>query len=103
MLQDKSNNYLAACWLERKNKVETAFGLAYTDISTGKFFATQITGEDIRGRLADELVRICPAELILPDELCQDEMFQLRLLNNCVGCLTPYHELGYIRTLVCKF
>ena len=97
MLQDKSNNYLAACWLERKNKAELAFGLAYTDISTGKFFATQITGDDIRERLADELVRICPAELILPDDLCQDSLFQLRLLNSCVGCLTPYKETGYIR------
>lgn len=97
MLQDKANNYLAACWLERKSKAEVAFGLAYTDISTGKFFATQIVGEDIRERLADELMRICPAELILPEELCQDELFQLKLLNVCVGCLTPYHETGYIR------
>lgn len=97
MLEDKANNYLAACWLERKNKAEVAFGLAYTDISTGKFFATEISGGDIRDKLADEMARISPAELLLPEELMQDELFRLRLLDHCVGCLTPVADINYLR------
>ena len=97
MLEDKANNYLAACWLEKKNKCEKAFGLAYTDISTGKFYTTVISGGDIRNKLADELTRICPAELLLSEELSQDELFSLRLLDSCVGCLSPMPELDYIK------
>lgn len=97
MLEDKAHNYLAACWPERKNKTETVFGLAYTDISTGEFFAREISGSDIRHKLADELTRIAPAELLLPEELCQDELFRLRLLDRCVGCLTPISDINYIR------
>jgi DNA mismatch repair protein MutS len=97
MLEGKANNYLAACWLERKNKAEASFSLAYTDISTGKFFATEISGGDIRDKLADELARIAPAELLLPDDLMQDELFHLRLQGDCVGCLTPSPDINYVR------
>lgn len=97
MLENNAPNYLAAVWMERKGNAEFGFGLAYADISTGSFFAGQISGDDIRNKLADELTRIAPAELLLPDELMEDELFRLRLLDNCVGCLTPCPELGYIR------
>ncbi len=97
MLAAKAYNYLAACWLEKKGKSEICFGLAYTDISTGKFFATEIKGGDIRNKLADELARIHPAELLLPDELCHDELFSLRLKNEVVGCISPAKDMNYLR------
>ncbi len=42
-------------------------GLAYADISTGEFAATEITdGEDVLRRLTEELARLAPAELLYP-------------------------------------
>ncbi|MBQ1501059.1 MAG: DNA mismatch repair protein MutS, partial [Firmicutes bacterium] len=96
MLEGNAPNYLAAVWVERKGRTETGFGLAYTDITTGSFFAGQISGGDIRNKLADELTRISPTELLLPDDLLEDELFRLRLLDNCVGCLTPCPEMSYV-------
>ncbi len=68
LLADKRNNYLAAlAGSEADNQPLVRYGLAYVDISTGEFAAVQISGEDAHGRLMDELDRIGPAELVLPE------------------------------------
>lgn len=60
MLEERSANYImAACF--RKNQV----GLAFCDVSTGEFYLYQIS--DSRLRLADELARIAPRELLVND------------------------------------
>ncbi len=64
MLVSKRNNFLAALVLEDKGA-----GLAYTDISTGEFFCTQInetSEEEVRSAIKTELARIAPAELLAP-------------------------------------
>ena len=103
ILEEKKNNYLAACWQECKRGQEVGFGLAYIDISTGEFCATQFLGDEHRKFIADELCRVMPSELILPDKLMEDPFFRLGLLNNSVGTLSccpdekhverNYHEL----------
>lgn len=59
MLDASRNNYLTAVIVEGDKA-----GLAYADITTGHFAATQING---RRPLIEELARIAPAELLLPD------------------------------------
>ncbi|HIP70198.1 MAG TPA: DNA mismatch repair protein MutS, partial [Anaerolineae bacterium] len=59
MLDAGRNNYLAAVVLEGDRA-----GLAYADITTGEFATTQIDG---RRSLIEELARLAPAELLLPD------------------------------------
>ena len=59
LLEQKSNNYLAAVTLEG---VEAGF--AYVDITTGEFFTTQLPASE----LALELDRLSPAELLAPEE-----------------------------------
>jgi DNA mismatch repair protein MutS len=59
MLDAGRNNYLAAVVLEEERS-----GLAYVDITTGHFATTQLTD---RRSLLEELVRLAPAELLLPD------------------------------------
>jgi DNA mismatch repair protein MutS len=59
MLDAGRNNYLTAVLLEG-NRV----GLAYADVTTGHFATTQFNG---RRRLTEELARLDPAELLLPD------------------------------------
>ncbi|MBQ2699261.1 MAG: DNA mismatch repair protein MutS, partial [Firmicutes bacterium] len=85
LLDETTANYLAAVWPDKNG---SAFGLAYTDISTGKFLACEFSGAAAREKLADELSRIRPAELLLPQELKGDELFSLRLLGNAVGSVS---------------
>ena len=57
LLDEDANNYLAAL-VEQGDQV----GLAYVDITTGEFAATQLG----RDRLYPELARISPAEILIP-------------------------------------
>ena len=57
LLDGKANNYLASV-----APGEGLCGLAYIDITTGEFAATQLPGD----RLESELLRLRPAEVILP-------------------------------------
>ncbi|HFQ92391.1 MAG TPA: DNA mismatch repair protein MutS, partial [Anaerolineae bacterium] len=59
MLDAGRNNYLTAVVTEGDRA-----GLAYADITTGEFATTQIDG---RRPLIEELARLAPAELLLPD------------------------------------
>jgi DNA mismatch repair protein MutS len=60
MLEERSANYIMAVCL-RKNQA----GLAFCDVSTGEFYLDQLS--DVRFRLADELARISPRELLAND------------------------------------
>ncbi len=59
MLEAGRNNYLTAVLIENNRA-----GLAYADITTGEFAVTEV---DDRRRLSEELDRLSPAELLLPD------------------------------------
>ncbi len=60
MLEAARNNYLVAVLCEGEKS-----GLAYAEITTGEFAATQLNS---RRALVEELARLGPAELLLPDE-----------------------------------
>ncbi|HEY8464607.1 MAG TPA: DNA mismatch repair protein MutS [Bacillota bacterium] len=62
LLQEKVHNYLAAV-----AEAGNALGLAYVDLSTGEFLATQFPKQQT-ALLTSELARIRPAELYLPEE-----------------------------------
>ncbi|MCP4360238.1 MAG: DNA mismatch repair protein MutS [Chloroflexi bacterium] len=59
MLDAGRNNYLATAIVEGEH-----VGLAYADITTGEFATTQFNG---RRALIEELARLNPAELLVPD------------------------------------
>jgi DNA mismatch repair protein MutS len=59
MLESGRNNYLASVITDGERA-----GLAYADITTGEFGATQLAS---RRALTEELARLAPAELIVPD------------------------------------
>lgn len=62
LLTHNQNNYLAALII-RPPKA----GIAYVDITTGEFAATQLNGSDIERLVLNEITRLKPAELITPD------------------------------------
>ncbi len=59
MLDAGRNNYLTAVFSQ-----DDRYGLAYADITTGEFATTQVNGRRV---LIEELARLSPAELLLPD------------------------------------
>jgi len=60
MLEEKRANYILSIYL-KKNQA----GIAFCDVSTGEFFVCQV--QDVRLRLADELARIVPSEVLVND------------------------------------
>ncbi len=81
LLDDRRNNYLAALLIEDNH----AAGLAYVDISTGEFAATQLDGSESDRDIMQELARLQPTELLVPDQ----ETNQTHALNTILTGLRP--------------
>lgn len=67
MLDEKRNNYLVAVTFHSRG---SSAGVAYCDISTGEFAASQIDDPDparVEQRVGEELSRLRPSELITAD------------------------------------
>ncbi|GAB4118347.1 MAG: hypothetical protein Fur005_29710 [Roseiflexaceae bacterium] len=63
LLTAELNNYLAALIRERDR-----VGIAYVDLSTGEFAATELIGERAAAQAQSELARLQAAEVIVPDD-----------------------------------
>jgi DNA mismatch repair protein MutS len=66
LLDAKKDNFLCAISLDAKKQA----AISWVDISTGHFFAQQLP----EGKLLDELLRLSPAECLLPDR--RGELFE---------------------------
>ncbi|MDX2160455.1 MAG: DNA mismatch repair protein MutS [bacterium] len=64
--EDKPNYLLALCPVGNADGHWTTVGLAYADITTGEFCATQIEGENAAVQVLEELARLQPSEVLLP-------------------------------------
>jgi DNA mismatch repair protein MutS len=62
MLDARRNNYIAALALGPHGA-----GVAYADVTTGEFAATQIGGSGAAARAREELARLTPAEVVVAD------------------------------------
>ena len=74
LLVTKENNYLAAI-VANDNRA----GIAYVDITTGEFAATQLYGQNINRLIFNEITRLKPAEIIAPDDLSLDPIRSLKI------------------------
>ncbi|MGH9788231.1 MAG: DNA mismatch repair protein MutS [Candidatus Acidiferrales bacterium] len=63
LLEPRENNYLVACFAHAERQVA---GLAYADLSTGEFRATEFAGAEWLDRLEEELTYLAPRELLRP-------------------------------------
>lgn len=64
LLNNNQNNYLVAGVVSDKQ-----VGVAYVDITTGEFAATEMNSEDVFTDLRAEIMRLNPAEILFPDTL----------------------------------
>ena len=75
LLPGDANNYLACVVVESETDSggkaggSSKAGIAYVDITTGEFAATELSGEDIQAVVRAELARLRPAEVLHPDTL----------------------------------
>ena len=70
LLQKESNNYLVCMVVD-----DDRGGVAYIDITTGEFSATELRGMDILEEVRAELIRLNPAEVCYPDNLALNDGF----------------------------
>jgi len=91
LLQHHQNNYLATAFYQ-----DNRAGIAYVDISTGEFAATEVAGKGILNQIRAEIHRLRPSEILWPDSLHQPE--------NLPGYLSSYEswhfELGRCRDIL---
>ncbi|MBE9502615.1 MAG: DNA mismatch repair protein MutS [Proteobacteria bacterium] len=80
-LKSKDSNYLVAL-----SRIDKLWGLAFIDLSTGDYRVTEMESEGagISDVLMDELLRINPRELVLPESF--RETIQERDLLSLIGC-----------------
>ncbi|NLN65425.1 MAG: DNA mismatch repair protein MutS [Clostridiaceae bacterium] len=60
MLDEKKNNYLMAVFC-----LQTYFGIATVDVTTGEFYATQLSFGNTIKKLMDEIYRYQPSEILI--------------------------------------
>jgi len=90
LLQEREENYLAAVVVDSSSGRETDVGLAAVELSTGAFIV-----QNVPARTAiDELVRLRPAELLVP-EMGLDQrsplIDQYRQITNGAVTMRPVH------------
>jgi len=74
MLEDSANNYLVAL-IEHGDRI----GMAAVDVSTGEFMATEFEGKYTSERTMNELGRLSPTEILLPDSTSKNESVRTKL------------------------
>lgn len=72
LLEETANNYLAALSMENGHAA-----LSFVDVSTGDFLAAQLTG-DVDRAIADEIARMRPSEILVPDTMAEEAVEGLR-------------------------
>jgi DNA mismatch repair protein MutS len=82
LLHHHQNNYLATAFYQ-----DNRAGIAYVDISTGEFAATELSGKDIMDQIRSEFFRLHPSEILWPESLPQ--------LENLPGYLSTYESWHY--------
>jgi DNA mismatch repair protein MutS len=75
LLDSRQNSFLAA--VAAPSPGAQAFGLAVCDVSTGEFAVTEVSGPDAARRLLDELERLAPRELLIPQAWQESEVVWL--------------------------
>jgi len=61
LLDEKQSNYLATL-----NILDESAGIAFLELSTGEFLATELDGPDTASNLREEFVKMAPAECVYP-------------------------------------
>lgn len=89
IIDDRANNYIVS--LTRSGA--GAWGVALADLSTGFFALTEVAGAEAAAELLDELTRLEPSEILLPEQL--DAEVLRPLLDETALSITRIPESDY--------
>src|ERR1700719_3300435 len=93
VLEGRENNFLAAV----AKYVAGTLGMAYVDLSTGEFQATEFSGADAAEALRDELQLLRPRETLLPHPQQLFESAKTSLLDGTGGVESRLDEWVFQR------
>lgn len=93
LLQSKANNYLAACVSDGKRA-----GIAYADVTTGEFAATEVDN----AAMIPELERLAPSELLVPTNKSQHHSQEEALPGFITRCDSSLFEYERARRALCE-
>ncbi len=83
MLDEGKNNYLAALSI-----IDGVAGLCFTDASTGEGHITEISGDDFAKKIADEILRFSPSELLINSAVNTDVTLSALIKESFLGTVT---------------
>ncbi len=87
MLDESRNNYLAACFFEKK-----VYGLCFIDASTGAVNVTEISGPESKQRVIGELGRFNPKEIITVKDFVGEKEIADFVRERLQCCVTMLDE-----------
>ncbi len=92
LLEEKRNNYLMAVAPSyNKQGALQAIGIAYADISTGEFAATEVSSGDIEGLMHQEIARLGPRECVLPYSVHDERLLAINTPSDSLN-ISPYDD-----------
>src|SRR5690606_8736526 len=77
LLPQKRNNYLVAVAPHYEGGEMVRAGVAYADVSTGEFAATELADGDVTGMVQQEIARLAPRECLLPETIAHEGALRL--------------------------
>ncbi len=90
LLDEKKNNFIMSIV-----KKGLFFGVAVCDVSTGDFFATQITENNNFEKLLDEIARFAPAEIIA-NKMMTDSEKEISIIKDRINiCISNIEEEAF--------
>lgn len=96
ILDEKSSNYLLSVYSK-----EGAFGIAWSDISTGEFCVYEYSGDNALDRLSDFIGGISPSEIICNDRFV-GEYQKLQYFKTTEKRARCYHDFAYAQSAAIK-
>ncbi len=96
ILDERSSNYLCSVYMD-----ENAFGIAWTDISTGEFNVYEFGGKNFLDRLSDLLGSISPSEVIC-NERFVSKYQTLQYFKTTEKRAHCYHDFAYSQSVATK-
>jgi DNA mismatch repair protein MutS len=85
-----------------RGRYPRGYGLATIDLSTGHFATTQISDADADQTFWQELTRLSPSEVVLPQRLADDPAFASRLEHVRVARISPLDDAAFSPSTTCE-
>ncbi len=102
ILKSRDNNYLMCLVLDKDNQ---RYGLAWVDVSTGEFYATEGESTKKNPKLITDLTRINPAECVIPEYL-NNERIKSPELTQCFEnlniAISPFRDEAFNNNIACE-